>query len=149
MFFSSVWCVTPLSSRMCIPFSIPVPVGPHFPESVFFRWIRGIPRNTHRNLIMSCKINLFRNLTESGIPAGILEGRKDLWPLSATIPYNTTILLQFATPFNVACGAWSAITVVSTGSRRKPPRCWNRTFRKDQEHRIQSAHVYTNTTICY
>jgi hypothetical protein len=33
---------------------------------------------------------------------------------SATIPYHTTILLQFATPFNVACGAWSDIAVVST-----------------------------------
>jgi hypothetical protein len=25
------------------------------------------------------------------------------------------------TPFNVACGAWSAIAIVSTGSRRTPP----------------------------
>ena len=35
---------------------------------------------------------------------------------SATIPYYHT-LLQFATPFNVACGAWSAIAVVSADSR--------------------------------
>ena len=148
MFFSSVWCVTPLSllSRMCIPFSIPVPVGPHFLESVFFFFAESAEfRGTHIGIkSFQGKINLFQNPTESGIPAGILEGRKELWPLSATILYNTTILLQFA-----------AITVVSTGSRHKPPatsparRCWNRTFRKDQEHRIQGAHVYTNTTICY
>ena len=59
---------------------------------------------------------------ESGIPTVIREGRKDSWPLSATIPYDTTILLQFATPFNdAACGAWSAIAIVSADSRRTPP----------------------------
>jgi hypothetical protein len=65
---------------------------------------------------------------------------KDLWPLPQYRRYDTTILLQFA--FNVACGAWSAIDVVSANSRRTPPvtspasGCWNRTSTKDQEHRI-------------
>jgi hypothetical protein len=39
---------------------------------------------------------------------------------SATIWYHITILLQFATPFNVACGAWSAITVVAIRHPRHP-----------------------------
>jgi hypothetical protein len=73
-------------------------------------------RGTHvRIKSFQGKINLLRN-SGSGIP----EGRtRDL--CHNTIWYRTTILLQFATPFNVACGAWSAITVVSTDSCRTPP----------------------------
>ena len=36
-------------SRMCIPFCIPVPAGPHFSESAEFRRILPIPRNTRQN----------------------------------------------------------------------------------------------------
>ena len=36
-------------SRMCIPFCIPVPAGPHFSESAEFRGISPILRNTRRS----------------------------------------------------------------------------------------------------
>ena len=39
-------------SRMCIPFSIPVPAGRHFLESAEFRSISGFRRNTRRNKII-------------------------------------------------------------------------------------------------
>ena len=64
------------------------------------------------------KINLLRN-SGSGIPD--LEFRRE-GPV--TSPQYHTVLPFFCnlpTPFNVACGAWSAIAIVSTYSRRTPP----------------------------
>ena len=40
------------STRMCIPFCILVPAGPHFPEFRKFRGLSGIPRSTRRNQIV-------------------------------------------------------------------------------------------------
>jgi hypothetical protein len=60
---------------MCIPFCIPVPAGPHFPESVFFAESVEFC-GTHVGIkSFQGKINLFRNQTESGIPAGTPKGR--------------------------------------------------------------------------
>ena len=87
---------------MYILFYILVPAGPHFPEFWKFRGISGIPREQVGIESFQGKFNL-----------------RDLY--HNTIWYHTTILLQFATPFNVACGAWSAIAVVSADSRRTPP----------------------------
>ena len=58
--------------RMCISFCILVPAGPHFLESVEFCRFR----RTHVGIkSFQGKINFVQNPTESGIPAGIPEGR--------------------------------------------------------------------------
>jgi hypothetical protein len=36
-------------ARLCIPTSVPIYSGPHFPEFRIFRGISGFRRNTHRN----------------------------------------------------------------------------------------------------
>ncbi len=100
------------------------------------------------------KINLLRN-SGPGIPDPEFRirnsGGKDPWPLPQyhiVLPFFCNLPIPFN---NVACGAWSAIAIVSTDSRCTPPatspasRCWNRTLRKDQEHWIQGAHVYTTS----
>jgi hypothetical protein len=56
---------------MCIPFSIPIPVGHHFLESVEFRGISGFPSEHKSELNHSRARLIWSGIPDSGIPAGI------------------------------------------------------------------------------
>jgi hypothetical protein len=67
---------------------------------------------------------------------------------SATIWYHTTILLKFATPFNVACGAWSAITVVAIRHPRHPQSVDAETERRGRIRNIEfKVLMYTQLAV--